>query len=91
MLSPSDANIDAVLFFDELTGFGPDHRNKDEVEFASLRAVDRQDLVIDLLVCEVLGNRILLSVVWSDHIHGVLCELHQIALLRVLAMSLARD
>ena len=69
MLSPSDADVDAVLFLDELARLGPDHGHKDEVKFASLRAVDRQNLIVDLLVCEVLGDCILLCVVRSNHIH----------------------
>ena len=85
MLGPGDAHIDPVLLLDELAGSGAHHGDKDEVELAALRAVDRQDLVIDVLVSKVLGDGVLLRIVWSNHIHRVLGELHQCACLRVLA------
>ena len=84
MLGPGDAHIDPVLLLDELTGSGTHHGHKDEVELAALRAVDRQDLVVDILVSKVLGDGILLRIVWSNHIHRVLRELHQCACLWVL-------
>ena len=64
----SDANIDAILLLYEHSSSRAHHRYKHEVEFATLRAIDRDDLVIDLALSEVLGDGVLLGVVGRDDV-----------------------
>ena len=75
VLGPRDADIDPVILLDERAWSCPDHRYKDEVKFAPLRAINREDLVVDLILDEALSYRILLRVVGCNHVDRVLGEL----------------
>jgi len=77
---PSDSHINTFLLLNEGADICADHGDENEVELAPLRAVDGQNLVLDVLLGEVLGDGVLLRVVGRDDVHGVLCELHEGAL-----------
>ena len=77
MLGASDTDINAVLLGDEISSLGSNHGNEDKVKFSALRTVDREDLVFDLGLCEVLSYYVFLSIVRSNNVDGVLVELHQ--------------
>ena len=89
MLGASDANINAVLFGNEIAGLGSNHGNEDKVKFTALRTVNREDLVFDLGLCEVLSNSVFLSIVRSDNVDGILVELHQAVFSIVIVLGLA--
>ena len=89
MLGASDTDINAVLLGDEISSLGSNHGNEDKVKFSALRTVDREDLVFDLGLCEVLSYYVFLSIVRSNNVDGVLVELHQSVLWILLPQGLA--
>ena len=84
MLGSCNADIDAILLLDELASGSSDHRDENQVEFSSLRAIDRKNLVVDFLVGKSFSDGVLLCIVGGDHIDRVLGKFHQFLLLRVL-------
>ena len=75
MLCSSDANISPILLFEEIAGTCSDHWYENKVKFSSLWAVNWKDLVVCTIFWEELSNSVDLSVVRSDHIDTVFCEL----------------
>ena len=74
VLGASNAYVDPVLVLDEGSRTGAYHGDKNEVKFSALRAVDREHLVLDLIVREPLCDCVFLGVVRRDHIDVILCE-----------------
>ena len=75
MLGSSDADIDPVLLLHKTARAGPHHGHEDQIKFSTLRAINREYLVFNLIFSKVLCNGMLLSVVGSNNIDTVLCEM----------------
>ena len=85
MLGPSDTNIDPILLLHEASGAGPHHRHENQIELSTLRAVNREHLIFNTFISEILSNRIFLRVVRCYDVDTVLCELlyHELVVLFV--------
>lgn len=75
MLGARDPHIDAVVLLDEAAWTGPHHGDENQVELAALRAVNREDLVIGLVLGEVLGDGVPLRVVRRNDVDAAFREL----------------
>ena len=75
VLGARDADIDAILLLHEAARSCTHHRDENQVEFSTLRAVDRENLVLDTILGEVLSYGVLLRVVGRDHVDAILREL----------------
>ena len=75
VLGAREPHIDAVVLLDEAARIGPHHGNEDQIELAALRTVNRQDLVIGLVLGKMLRDGVPLRVVRRDDVDAALGEL----------------
>ena len=71
----SDAHIDAVLLLYKAARSCTHHRDENQIELSTLRAVNRENLVLNAILCEVLSNSILLRVIGRNYVDRILREL----------------
>ena len=69
MFGPCDAYVDPVVLLNKGTWLSPHHGHEHEIELAPLRAIDRQNLIVNFIFDEALCDCILLRIVRSDHIN----------------------
>ena len=72
----SDTHINPFAVTDKRARICAYHRNKDDVELSTLRAVDCKHLIFNLIFSEILSDCVFLGIVRSDHVDIILGKFH---------------
>ena len=64
---PRDRDVDPIVLLDEVAGPGAHHGHEYDVKLSSLRAIDRNDLILHAVFGEPIRDCVLLGVIGSDH------------------------